>query len=58
MKDSQHHSNETWNFLRERLGLCPIEEVVRGERQNKSKVPQAERKDHFPKLRKELGIDD
>ena len=31
---TQQHSKETWNFIRERLGLCPIEEVVRGKSQN------------------------
>ena len=31
---THQHSNETWNFIRERLGLCPIEEVVRGKSQN------------------------
>lgn len=31
---TQRHSNDTWNFIRGRLGLCPIEKVVRGKSQN------------------------
>jgi hypothetical protein len=31
---------DTWNFIRERLGLCPIEKVERGKNQNIGVIPE------------------
>lgn len=32
------HPNDQWNLIRERLGLCPIEEVIKGQTQVRNRI--------------------